>query len=336
MNENTRRELTPQEYIYKLFEETEDGKLRIKYYPFFDQSYGMNYFVDWNKEDVVTLVNRYDQLTSALKYIAENYELLDDETQRKELLTFDEEYYWNIYIKPFEPFEVDMSVIEELYFRKETDSLDDEENELQERHHDWFVYNSQLRLPSDRWCPSAMINRAKRYETLLRSGAPDIVVNEEGCYLAEEMVLYYHGIKVDRPHFYHFHQAQSGTYSIAYNEIEHGKKETHWMWYIFPQLRGLGKSEMAYMYGLKDLQEAKYYLEDIILKNRLVNMCNSLLHLQTNDPQEVFGALDAMKLRSSMTLFALVSTPDSVFHKVLDKYFNGQLDETTLKLLGMK
>lgn len=126
-----------------------------------------------------------------------------------------------------------------------------------------------------------------------------------------------------------FIMAQSSTYKNALEEIKNGKKKTHWMWYIFPQLRGLGLSDMAYTYGIIDSDEAKTYLKHPVLGARLIEMTTELLKLDESDPEVIFGTVDAMKLRSSMTLFACISEEYSVFHKVLDKFFDGSMDETT-------
>ena len=128
--------------------------------------------------------------------------------------------------------------------------------------------------------------------------------------------------------------AQTHTYEKALEEIKTGMKRTHWMWFIFPQLRGLGMSNMAYKYGIADLDEAKAYLAHDVLGARLIEISTELLKLEESDPEIIFGDIDAMKLRSSMTLFSLVSEKDSVFHRVLQKFFKGKSDAKTLKLLA--
>ena len=131
-----------------------------------------------------------------------------------------------------------------------------------------------------------------------------------------------------------FISAQTHTYEKALKEIKNGKKRTHWMWFIFPQLRGLGMSNMAYKYGIADLDEAKAYLAHDVLGARLIEISTELLKLEESNPEIIFGNIDAMKLRSSMTLFSLVSEKDSVFHRVLQKFFKGKSDAKTLKLLA--
>ena len=130
-----------------------------------------------------------------------------------------------------------------------------------------------------------------------------------------------------------FVQAQEYDYTEALNEIQNGRKESHWMWYIFPQLKQLGRSSVAQYYGIENLEEAAEYLAHPILGVRLREISEALLLLENNDPYQVMGGIDGMKLRSSMTLFAEVAGYDSVFGKVLDKYFEGKKDEHTLRLL---
>lgn len=124
-----------------------------------------------------------------------------------------------------------------------------------------------------------------------------------------------------------------GSYECALREIKNGEKRTHWIWYIFPQLKGLGHSRNSEFYGIDDIHEAKLYLEHPVLGSRLKEITQALLNLNTNDPFKVMGSPDDMKLKSCMTLFAQVSESDSVFHKVLDKFFNGERDEKTLDFL---
>ena len=132
-----------------------------------------------------------------------------------------------------------------------------------------------------------------------------------------------------------FINAQERTYEVALAEIKNGQKKTHWMWYIFPQLRGLGFSQMAYTYGIVDLNEAKEYLAHPILSERLIKITKALLDLNENDPEVILGDVDALKLKSSMTLFSLASEEGSVFYKTLEKFFEGSLDRETLKLLDI-
>ena len=129
-----------------------------------------------------------------------------------------------------------------------------------------------------------------------------------------------------------FVEAQEHMYEIALEEIKNGEKQSHWMWYIFPQIRGLGMSSMAHIYGIDGLDEAKAYLDHPTLSVRLFEISEALLKHKKKRPEAIFGYTDAMKLRSSMTLFTLVSEDDSVFHKVLQAFYNGEMDELTIKL----
>lgn len=129
-----------------------------------------------------------------------------------------------------------------------------------------------------------------------------------------------------------FVQAQSEVYSLALNEIKSGRKRSHWMWYIFPQLKGLGHSCNSNFYGISGAEEAKEYLEQPILGQRLTEVSNAILNLATDNAVDVFGGIDSRKLKSSMTLFDFVS-PNDIFARVLDKYFNGQRDNRTIKIL---
>ena len=130
-----------------------------------------------------------------------------------------------------------------------------------------------------------------------------------------------------------FIQAQGHSYETALSEIKNGFKRTHWMWYIFPQLKELGRSSTAKYYGIEDLEEAKMYLAHPVLGTRLKDISEALLKLETNDPYRVMGDIDGLKLCSSMTLFAEVEGYDSVFGKVIDKYYGGKRDVNTIHIL---
>lgn len=133
-----------------------------------------------------------------------------------------------------------------------------------------------------------------------------------------------------------FIKAQQIEYQRALTEIKNGKKESHWIWYIFPQLKGLGRSSMSEYYGIQDLDEAKAYLADPILGKHLIEICEALLSLDTNDAVEVMGRPDDRKLKSSMTLFDIAADSSDIFQRVLDKYYQGKKDSRTLKMLGIK
>ena len=130
-----------------------------------------------------------------------------------------------------------------------------------------------------------------------------------------------------------FLEAQERMYETALKEIKNGKKKSHWMWYIFPQLRGLGKSNMAYAYGINGLEEAKAYLDHPVLSARLIKISEALLEHKDQDIEDILGDIDAMKLRSSMTLFSLISQDGSVFHQVIDCFYNRKMDKRILKLI---
>lgn len=131
-----------------------------------------------------------------------------------------------------------------------------------------------------------------------------------------------------------FIEPQDFLYATALAEIKAGKKSSHWMWFIFPQLSGLGRSAMARIYGIEGLDEAWAYLSHPILSARLTEISEALLQLNTQNPEEILGEIDARKLQSSMTLFALISEDGSVFHQVLERFYGGQMDAHTLELLS--
>ena len=131
-----------------------------------------------------------------------------------------------------------------------------------------------------------------------------------------------------------FIEAHETSYNTALREIRAGRKRTHWMWYIFPQIAGLGFSPNASFYAIRDIEEAAAFLRDEYLGGNLRTISEALLSLPTNSAYRVFGTPDDLKLRSSMTLFALVAEQESVFHKVLGKYFGGVPDKKTLTILN--
>ena len=131
-----------------------------------------------------------------------------------------------------------------------------------------------------------------------------------------------------------FTGAQQNVYPTALAEIRNGRKRSHWMWFIFPQIQGLGFSETSRYYGIKDRHEAEAYLRHPILGSRLVEISNALLELTSTNATEIFGYPDDLKLKSSMTLFAAVPGADPVFQSVLAQFFAGERDAKTLRLLG--
>ena len=132
-----------------------------------------------------------------------------------------------------------------------------------------------------------------------------------------------------------FLEAQERDYEQALREIRAGRKRSHWIWYIFPQLKELGYSDTAKFYGIRDLEEAKAYLAEPVLRERLIRISEALLALPGSDPGAVMGYPDDLKLRSSMTLFMAAEPDCPVFRQVLEKFYRGEPDPKTLKLLGM-
>lgn len=132
-----------------------------------------------------------------------------------------------------------------------------------------------------------------------------------------------------------FIEAQESDFAIALQEIKNGRKRSHWMWYIFPQLAGLGMTETSRYYAIKDIQEASDYLLDEKLGTRLTEICQALLDLDTNNPHQIFGSPDDLKLHSSMTLFDAIPATFPVFGRVLDKFYAGKRDTRTLELLKL-
>lgn len=133
-----------------------------------------------------------------------------------------------------------------------------------------------------------------------------------------------------------FTEAHRRSYEAALKEIRNGRKQSHWMWYIFPQIHGLGHSSTSQYYAIQNLDEASAFLNDPYLGGNLLEITGALLLLDEENPTAVFGKPDDKKLRSSMTLFALVAEKDSVFRQVLNKYFEGKPDKRTLGILGMR
>jgi len=131
-----------------------------------------------------------------------------------------------------------------------------------------------------------------------------------------------------------FVSAQDGAYAQALAEIRAGRKRSHWMWFVFPQLAGLGHSPTAQYYAISGLAEAAAYLAHPVLGPRLVEISRALVDLPTSDATRVLGYPDDLKLRSCATLFAQVPGADPVFQRVLDKFFAGKPDEATIALLG--
>lgn len=133
-----------------------------------------------------------------------------------------------------------------------------------------------------------------------------------------------------------FLDAQEAAYPLALSEIKRGRKQGHWMWYIFPQIQGLGFSATSKYYALADAREAEAFAQHPLLGSRLVQLCEAVLALASTDATRLMGSPDDAKLKSSMTLFASLPHPNPVFQLVLDKFFHGQPDEHTLRILNQR
>jgi len=131
-----------------------------------------------------------------------------------------------------------------------------------------------------------------------------------------------------------FLDAQNQVYLNALSEIRNGRKQSHWMWFVFPQIKGLGQSTISKHYGINDLEEAESYLAHPVLGKHLIEISGELVKIDGKSATDILGSPDDMKLRSSMTLFMIVKNTNPVFKQVLDKYFSGALDEMTLKIVA--
>ncbi|NCT66577.1 MAG: DUF1810 domain-containing protein [Rhodanobacteraceae bacterium] len=132
-----------------------------------------------------------------------------------------------------------------------------------------------------------------------------------------------------------FVRAQAPIYAQALAELQAGHKESHWMWFVFPQLRGLGRSEMAWEYGIAGRDEAAAYLAHPLLGPRLLACVDALLRHRGRDADDILGEVDALKLRSSLTLFAEIAPAERRFRDALAVYYGGRPDAATLRLLGV-
>ena len=139
----------------------------------------------------------------------------------------------------------------------------------------------------------------------------------------------------DPYHLDRFVQAQANSYAQALEEIRSGRKRTHWMWYIFPQLDGLAFSATSKRFAITGIEEARAYLAHPVLGPRLLECGEAVVALEGRSVEEIFGSPDDLKLRSSATLFAAVLPSGSVFDRVIAKYYDGVRDSKTLRLLGI-
>ena len=131
-----------------------------------------------------------------------------------------------------------------------------------------------------------------------------------------------------------FVEAQEQSYDIALQEIRQGYKQSHWIWYVFPQIKGLGYSSMAQFYAIQSLDEAKAYLQHPLLRAHLIEITEALLLHSNQSAEQIFGYIDAVKVRSSMTLFNFVE-PNSLFQRVIDVFYNGIADDKTLRIVSL-
>ena len=210
MTVQMRAELTPQGYIRKMFEETANGEFTVNYENpdnlFAEES--RTFYVNWTADDAENAVQRYNLLTSALARIARVHDQLEDEESRKKLLSKADVEVYNTYVQPYEPLEVNwdelypippcepselMNLIQNIYDRGRDGDLIEEEELLFKQYCMWREEQSQKRIPFNRRSCADLITRAARYEKLVSIGAPEIIVTEEGRFLAEELVLYYFG-----------------------------------------------------------------------------------------------------------------------------------------------
>ncbi len=155
-------------------------------------------------------------------------------------------------------------------------------------------------------------------------------VHERGCSANDEHI----SDSRDPFNLERFVQAQNDVYDDVLHELRNGRKRSHWMWFVFPQIEGLGFSAISQLYSIKSLAEATAYLAHSVLGPRLIECAETVLGVEGRSAHEIFGSPDDMKLKSCATLFAHVLPPGSAFHRILDKYFGGALDTRTLELLA--
>jgi len=138
---------------------------------------------------------------------------------------------------------------------------------------------------------------------------------------------------MDKYNLNRFIEAQMATYEGAMLELARGRKKSHWIWYIFPQIEGLGRSDKAKLYSIKSLEEGRAYLEHPVLGPRIIHACEVLLNLKDKSMVEVMGFPDNLKLLSSMTLFEAVSDANSIFTEIIEVYFDDERDKSSLEII---
>jgi uncharacterized protein (DUF1810 family) len=137
----------------------------------------------------------------------------------------------------------------------------------------------------------------------------------------------------DKYNLERFVSRQKDTYDTAYKELSRGMKQSHWMWWIFPQIIGLGMTSISKEYSIKSIEEARAFLDHPYLGKNLKEICKVMLHIESNDASHIMGYPDDLKLCSSMTLFIEADPEERLFQQVLDKFFNGRKDSRTLDIL---
>jgi uncharacterized protein (DUF1810 family) len=161
------------------------------------------------------------------------------------------------------------------------------------------------------------------------------LVSSVSVYLLYTMPKTHNKSRHAQPHdLQRFLLAQESVFDDVIQELEEGQKQTHWMWFVFPQIQGLGHSTIAKHYAISSREEARAYLSHPVLGARLKQCVSILAGLSGRSAEQIFGSTDAMKFRSSMTLFASVSTGESTFEAALRKYYHGRPDQVTLAILA--
>lgn len=143
-------------------------------------------------------------------------------------------------------------------------------------------------------------------------------------------------VERDEFHLERFLEAQEASFAVALEELSEGQKRTHWIWYVFPQMKGLGTSPMSQRFGVSGLREARHYLAHPVLGARMREAVEAVLSHPGKGAEDMLGELDASKLRSCLTLFAQADPSEQLFQTALDRLYAGRADEKTLKLLGAK
>ena len=192
MIDEKRLETSPSQHIRNLIESVKDGKLTVTYYDPIDPTYSLSYEVSCTAGDVNTFISKYEELVRALEAIAASPDKLVDGVKLEDVLTPEQMDVWNTYLNFDEDFDAGEYNLVEIYDMRECGApLNDEEQDLLERHYEWFETQCFKHLPKKAYSPVTFVNHVRRYEYFLFSNAPKTVIDEEGRCLAEEMILYY-------------------------------------------------------------------------------------------------------------------------------------------------